>query len=156
MSKATFVYVAYIATTPQKVFDALIDSEATRQYWWNHRNASDWKTGSEWQHQDYDDATKVDIVGKVVESTPPQRLVVTWANPGDAGDPEKHSRVTYQIEPYMDIVRLTVTHEDLEPGSEMLDGISRGWPAVLSSLKTFLETGQPLSISTKRTERPPQ
>lgn len=154
-SKPRFVYVTYIASTPDKVWDALTNGEATKDYWWRHRNESDWKVGSEWRHEDYDNPRTVDIVGTVIESRRPTRLVVTWADPAEAADRSKHSRVTYTIERLEDVVRLTVTHEDLEPGSAMLDGITKGWPAVLSSLKSYLETGRPLSIATKRTQGPP-
>jgi len=71
MDKPKFVYVSYIQSTPEKVWNALIDPEVTRKYWGNHHNASDWKVGSRWEHRDYDDATLVDIVGKVVETAPP-------------------------------------------------------------------------------------
>jgi uncharacterized protein YndB with AHSA1/START domain len=70
--------------------------------------------------------------------------VLTWASPKDAKDPDKVSRVTFDIETCGDGVRLTVTHAQLEPDSPMLSGISRGWPLVLSGLKTLLETGEPL------------
>ena len=70
--------------------------------------------------------------------------MLTWAAPADAANPAKHSRVTFEVEPVADMVRLTVTHAELEPDSEMLRGISHGWPRVLSSLKTLLETGRPL------------
>ena len=111
-------------------------------------NVSDWKPGSRWEHQRVDDARTVDIVGKVVESTPPRRLVLTWARPKEAEDDSKHSRVTFDIEPHGDgLVRLTVTHEDLERDPKMLAGISGGWPKVLSNLKTLLETGRALPRS---------
>jgi uncharacterized protein YndB with AHSA1/START domain len=155
MTKPTFVYVTYISTTPEKVWNALTDGEMTKQYWVRHRNASDWKVGSTWQHQDYDDPAIVDIVGTVVESTPPRRLVITWAFPADAADKTKHSRVTFEIEPSMDAVRLTVTHDELDEDSPMLNGVSRGWPLVLSSLKTLLETGHALPATTRRMTAPP-
>lgn len=154
MDKPKFVYVMYINTKPEELFNALIDGEMTRQYWWRHRNASDWKPGSKWRHEDYDDPKTVDIVGKVVESKPPKRLVLTWAFPADEQNDAKHSRVTFEIEPYMEAVRLIVTHEDMEPDSPMLNGITEGWPKVLSSLKTMLETGKPLAMSTGRKSRP--
>ena len=79
---------------------------------------------------------------KIVESAPPRRLVVTWVPPADEGNREKTSRVTYDIEPVKDgVVRLTVTHDELEPDSEMFHSVSFGWPAVVSALKTWLETG---------------
>ena len=150
LNKPEFVYVTYISATPEKVWNALLDPELTKQYWARRRNASDWKVGSPWQHRDYDNAGLVDIVGKVVESVPPRRLVLTWAFPADAANPAKHSRVTFEIEPFMGAVRLTVTHDELEPDSPMLRGITQGWPAVLSSLKTLLETGKPLPFTTTR------
>lgn len=155
MDKPKFVYVTYISTTPEKLWNALMDGEMTKQYWGRHRNVSDWKVGSTWKHEDYDDAGIVDIVGKVVESVPPRRLVLTWAFPADAAKEAKHSRVTFEIEPFLDAVRLTVTHDEIEPDSEMFRGITQGWPAVLSSLKTLLETGQPMPMTTRRWGGPP-
>jgi uncharacterized protein YndB with AHSA1/START domain len=143
MSKPSFVYVTYIRATPEKVFDAITTPEIAAQYWGCHRNVSDWKVGSTWEHQRTDKPGVIDIAGKVVESDRPRRLVMTWANPANAADPEKVSRVTIDVEPFKDdTVKLTVTHSELEPDSDMLRGISRGWPAVLSALKSFLETGK--------------
>ncbi|MFC5475680.1 SRPBCC family protein [Paraherbaspirillum soli] len=155
MTKPSFVYVTYIATTPEKVWQALVDTDVTRKYWSGlttdcpvHVNVSDWRPGSRWEHRRLDDAQTVDIVGKIVESVPPRRLVLTWARPSDAEDDAKHSRVTFDIEPHGDrLVRLTVTHEDLERDPQMLAGISGGWPKVLSNLKTLLETGHALPQS---------
>jgi len=155
MEKPSFVYVIYIATTPEKLWNALIEGEMTRQYWGVARNVSDWKVGSTWQHVDYDDPAKVKVVGKVVESNPPRRLVVTWAFPADAADEAKHTRVAFEIEPFMETVRLTVTHSELEPGSEMLRSITQGWPGVLSGLKTLLETGKPM-MPPRRWSGPPR
>ena len=113
-----------------------------------HVNVSDWKPGSRWEHQRIDDARTVDMTGKVVESTPPRRLVLTWARPKEAEDDSKHSRVSFDIEPQGDgLIRLTVTHEDLERDPQMLTGISGGWPKILSNLKTLLETGRALTRS---------
>lgn len=154
--KPAFVYVTYIASTPEQVFNAITDPEMTKRYWGNRRNASDWKAGSTWKHQDYDDASLVDIVGTVVERTPPKRLVITWAFPADEGNAEKTSRVTFDVEPYNEMVRLTVTHDELEPDSPMLHGVSKGWPLVLASMKTLLETNRSLPGATVRTTKPPR
>jgi len=143
MSKSKFVYVMYIRTTPEKVFRAITEPEVTRQYW-SQENISDWKPGSLWKHVAADGSGTVRLVGEVVEHKPPRRLVITWAFPADAGNKAKHTRVTFDIEPMEDMVRLTVTHDELEPGSDMERGIMDGWPRVLSSLKSFLETGTPL------------
>ena len=97
-----------------------------------------------------DESRKVDIAGKVVESDPPRRLVITWESGDEAARDPQPSRVTFLIEPFKDAMRLTVTHEDLEPGSGMLRGITAGWPLVLSSLKTILETGQSMPMMRRR------
>jgi uncharacterized protein YndB with AHSA1/START domain len=86
----------------------------------------------------------VRVVGKVVESVPPKRLVLTWAEPGNESDV---SRVTFEIEAVEDEVRLDVIHGDFQPGSEMVRKVSGGWPRVLSSLKSFLETGKSLKAA---------
>ena len=143
MDKPSFVYVTYISTSPETLWNALIDAEVTKKYW-QHVNLSDWKPGSRWEHRSADAGRKLRLVGKVIESAPPRRLVITWAFPSDEAREEKHTRVTFEIEPIRDVVRLTVTHDRLEPGSEMLNGITEGWPKVLSSLKTLLEVGRPL------------
>jgi uncharacterized protein YndB with AHSA1/START domain len=137
------MYVTYIRTTPDKVFQALTQPDVTRQYWGNE-NVSDWKPGSPWKHQAADGSGTVRMVGEVIECTPPRRLVISWAFPADAGNKAKHTRVTFEIEPIEDMVRLTVTHDELETGSDMEQGIMAGWPRVLSSLKSFLETGTAL------------
>jgi uncharacterized protein YndB with AHSA1/START domain len=143
MEKPRFVYVVYIATTAEKLWNALIDAEMTAKYW-QHENVSDWKPGSHWEHRESNNERTLKLVGKVIESSPPRRLVLTWADPSDKGREEKHSRVTFELEPVRGVVRLTVTHDRLEPGSDMLEGISAGWPKVLSSLKSLLESGRPL------------
>ena len=143
MDKPRFVYVMYISTSPEKLWNALIDAGMTTQYW-QHENVSDWKPGSRWEHRRSDENRTLDLVGKVMESSPPQRLVITWAFPADEEHEEKHSRVTFEIEPIRGVTRLTVTHDGLEPGSEMHRGITEGWPKVLSSLKSLLEVGKPL------------
>jgi len=138
-----YVYVTYIKTTPKKVWDAITVPEFTRQYW-RHANISDWKNGSVWEHKTTDG--KVLVHGQVVQSVPPVNnkvghLSMTWAAPGN----EKQASVaSFDIEMVGDMVRLTVTHSELIAGSEMAQNIARGWPRVLSSLKSMLETGVPL------------
>ena len=139
--KPSFVYVTYIESTPEEVWRALTDPDLSARYW-GHRNVSDWEAGSRWEHQRIDGTDTADIVGTVVESAPPTRLVTTWADPENP-QPETTSRVTFDIEPHGEIVRLTVTHEDLTDQAER-DEAAAGWAAVLSNLKSFLETGHPL------------
>lgn len=144
----SFVYVTYILSTPQKVFEAITRPDVARRYW-GHENVSDWQPGSKWEHVRANDERTVELVGKVIEISPPSRLVMSWANASKADDPSSYSRVTFDIVEYDDMVRLTVTHDDLVAGSGMANGVSKGWPAVLSSLKSLLETGRGLDVFAK-------
>ena len=146
--KTSFVYVTYIRSTPDKVFEAITKPEVARRYW-GHENVSDWTPGSDWQHVRTNEQRTVDVVGKVVEVSPPRRLVITWASPSRVAEPQAYSRVSFDVEPYDDMVRLTVTHDELEAGSAMAKGIQHGWPIVLSSLKSLLETGQGIDVFAK-------
>ncbi|RYZ99528.1 MAG: polyketide cyclase [Moraxellaceae bacterium] len=146
MSKPDYMYITYIATTPQKLWQALIDTEITRKYWFDHINVSDWAPGSRWEHQRTDDAKTLDVVGTVIDADAPNRLVVTWARPTEFEDDAKHARLTFDIATHSEgVVRLTVTHEKLD--TQMLNAISGGWPKVLANLKTFLETGHTLQFA---------
>jgi uncharacterized protein YndB with AHSA1/START domain/DNA-binding transcriptional ArsR family regulator len=141
-SVPTYVYVTYIRATPEQVWQALTDADLTARYW-GHANVSDWRPGSTWEHRRVDGSGAVDVVGRVIEAEPPTRLVVTFDDAPDPGSPREPSVVTFLVEPYQDIVRLTVTHENLA-NLDMLNGISQGWPAVLANLKSLLETGEVL------------
>ncbi|WP_193335765.1 SRPBCC family protein [Devosia beringensis] len=144
----SFVYVTYIQSTPDKVFEAIIRPELARRYW-GHENVSEWQPGSRWEHIRANDDRTVELVGKVIEINPPKRLVMTWTNASQEADPDSYSRVTFEVEEYEDMVRLTVSHDDLLAGGGMAKGVSRGWPLVLSSLKSFLETGRALDVFAK-------
>jgi uncharacterized protein YndB with AHSA1/START domain len=144
----SFVYVTYILSTPEKVFEAITKPDIAKRYW-GHENVSDWRQGSKWEHVKANDDRTVELVGKVIEISPPSRLVISWANQSQSEDPEAYSRVTFGIEEFNDMVKLTVTHDDLVVGSGMANGITRGWPIVLSSMKSFLETGRGLDIFAK-------
>jgi len=136
-----YVYVTYIGSSAEGVWEALTDAQLTAAYW-GHSNVSDWKAGSEWRHVRTDGSGMADVVGTVLESDPPRRLVMTFDGPGDA-PPGGPTRVTFEIEPYQDIVRLTVVHENL-PDAQAYQAISAGWPAVCANLKSLLETGHVL------------
>jgi uncharacterized protein YndB with AHSA1/START domain len=147
-TKPDFVYVLFIKTTPEELWQALRDPEMTKQFWGHHRNVSDWQVGSAWEHQDYADSTIIDVVGKVLESEAPKKLVLSWATPAYDQEDKQQSEVTFEITPFFDSVQLTVTHRKLpEAGYQM---ITLGWAGVLSSLKSLLETGKPLASTTKR------
>ncbi len=142
MSKPEFVYVTYIKTTPEKLWHALTDKEFTEKYWFCCSLTSDWKVGSR-MHMDKGGKVMNECV--ILESDPPRKLSYSWHTVFDEDmKKEKPSRVTYTIEPAYDGVKLTVTHEGFAEASKTLPSISTGWPLVLSSLKSILETGQPL------------
>jgi len=136
-----YVYVTYIRAAAEQVWAALTDADLTARYW-GHANMSDWRPGSSWEHRRVDGSGVADVTGEVLEVEPPRRLVITFED-SDEDRPNGSSIVTFLIEPHRDIVRLTVTHENL-PNADMLRGISDGWPAVLANLKSLLETGETL------------
>jgi uncharacterized protein YndB with AHSA1/START domain len=136
MSKPDFVYTTYIKTTPEKLWDAITNPEFTRQYW-GFENRSDWQVGSKWEHVNPKDQD-VYVEGEVLESNPPKRLVFSWVDPDDRQDV---SGVIFEISTYGEMVCLEVTHGNFTPDSEMAGKVVKGWPRVLSSLKTYLETG---------------
>jgi len=141
--KPSYVYVTYIESTPERVWEALTDPDLTEQYWTRRNEADSWDVGSRWTHV-RPDGSGDDGGGTVLESDPPRRLVFDW---GTLDEEDPHlSRVSFDIEPHGDIVRLTVTHEDLFD-EVAFRNISHGWPAVLSNLKSLLETGRVLADS---------
>jgi uncharacterized protein YndB with AHSA1/START domain/DNA-binding transcriptional ArsR family regulator len=139
--RTEFVYVTYIHSTPDKVWEALVDEELTGEYW-GHSNVSDWQAGSRWEHRRTDGSGIADVAGTVIEALPPKRLVMTFGAPGEVS-PEGQAKVTFEVEPYHEIVRLTVTHTGLATEADRR-AASTGWPAVMANLKSLLETGRVL------------
>src|SRR5262245_58121383 len=139
--KPSFVYVTYIAATPEELWRALTDGVLTRQYWYGRRVDSDWKVGSTvtfWY--DAENGEAVSDRGIVLESNPPRRVSYTWhVEFADELRDEHPSRVLFEIEPSGTEAKLTLTHDEFEPGSKILEGVRSGWPAILASLKTMLE-----------------
>ena len=133
----TYVYVTYIASTPERVWDALTDADLTAQYW-GHANVSDSQEGSTWAHRRTDGSDVADVLGTVLEVDRPRRLVLTFGPPDG-----ESTRVTFDLHQHGAIVKLTVTHEDI-PTEKDYAGAAHGWPAVLANLKSLLETGSPL------------
>jgi uncharacterized protein YndB with AHSA1/START domain len=145
------VYNIFIRTTPQKVWDALTHSEFTTKFFFGRTVESDWKKGSPWKLLFPDG--RIDVEGEVLESDPPKLLKVTWRvdwldepKPGPA-------LITYEIQEHGEIVQLTMTqHTDSTIPRKYVKAGQMGWGAILSSLKSLLETGQALDIQMKPPE----
>ena len=146
MQKSTFVYVTYIRTTPEKLWEALTRPEFTRLFFFGCAMETEWKVGAAWKLVDPEGEVKDG--GEIVEIDPPRRLVLKWRN---AFKPELKaegdSRMTYELEPEDGLVKFTVLHEMDKPESKLIRAVSNGWPMILSSLKTLLETGAALDGS---------
>jgi len=142
MRKPDFIYVTYIETTPEKLWEALTSSEFSRRYWFNTDVKSDWKVGSPFALIMNGAPTDV---GEILEADPPRRLSYTFQHVKDAGK-QPPSTVVFTIEPHGKLVKLTLAHGDFAEGNAHLDSISKGWPAILSSLKSLLESGTALAI----------
>ena len=146
MSKPEFVYTTYIETTPDKLWAALTSSEFSRQYWFGTELRTDWAIGSPFAL--VMNGTPTDV-GEILEFDPPRRLSYTFRHVlQDELRNEKPTKVVFKLEPHGKLVKLTLTHEGFAEASKLLDGISKGWPAILSSLKSLLETGTALAIPT--------
>ncbi len=161
----SFTYTTYIHATPERVWQGLTDPAVTKRYWRHQRAGkktfrSDWKKGSTYDlvHEEVGLVVS-DPEQVILESGPCRRLAYTWHTftpewatevgmdevTADAWRAEPRSKVAFDIEDTRHgVVKLTVVHDGFEPGSNVLQGISEGWPAVLASLKTLLETGTAL------------
>jgi uncharacterized protein YndB with AHSA1/START domain len=143
MSKPEFVHTTYIETTPEKLWQALTEGDFTERYWFGHRVASDWEIGSPYRFTKQGAGS---LEGKVLAFDPPRRLSYTWDPCSPDAKRERTSRVTFDLEPRGKVVKLTVTHDNLDEGGKTFRDISGGWPMVLASLKSLLETGHGLEI----------
>ena len=148
-----FVYTTFIRTTPERLFAALTEPAFTRRYW-DLDFETDWTPGSTmiWRQRG---TTTVDVEQVVLEVDPPSRLSYSWhtfteewavavgVDPDERARlaAEPRSKVTFELEPDGPLVKLTVIHDGFAPGSEVLDKVRGGWPKVVGSLKTLLETG---------------
>jgi DNA-binding transcriptional ArsR family regulator/uncharacterized protein YndB with AHSA1/START domain len=164
MERPQFVYTTYIKTTPEQLWQALTDPAFTCR-WWQTSFETDWQPGSPmvWNNNG---VVIADPGQMVLESEPYRRLAYTWhtftpelkVHVGIDDDlfvklaRERRSQVTFDIEPAGEMVKLMVEHSNFEPGSAAVALVRNGWPVFLSSLKTLLETGEPLP-SARRTAR---
>jgi uncharacterized protein YndB with AHSA1/START domain len=164
-TSTAFTYSTYIRATPERVWHGLTDPALTMRYW-RHAVAggkslpSDWKRGSTWDLVHPEVGIVVhDPEQVILESDPFRRLAYTWhtftpdwaaavgldEKAASAWRAEPRSKVAFDLEDAgRGVVKLTVVHDGFMPGSDVLENIAEGWPAVLSSLKTLLETGSAL------------
>jgi uncharacterized protein YndB with AHSA1/START domain/DNA-binding transcriptional ArsR family regulator len=153
VDQSEFVYTTYIRTTPQQLWRALTEPAFTRRYWGAGMTfESDWTIGSLVTVTAADGTVYSDPDQVVLEADPYRRLSYTWhqvsarstAAPDATAHIEPRSKVAFEIEDLGQMVKLTVVHDGFEAGSGVLEGVSSGWPKVLSALKTLLETGDTL------------
>jgi uncharacterized protein YndB with AHSA1/START domain len=165
MDKPEFVYVTYIRTTPERLWQGLTDPAFT-QRWWMTTFLSDWSVGStvSWETGG---VTIADRAQLVLEYEPYRRLAYTWHTftpelaelHGFSEElmarlaSEPRSKASFELQPVGDMVKLTVVHDGFEPGSAVVEMISQGWPQLLSSLKSMLETGEPLFTASREAQQ---
>jgi uncharacterized protein YndB with AHSA1/START domain len=143
MAESQFVYVTFIRTTVEKLWRALIEPEFTRQFWFDTIQESEWKPGASWRILK-PDGNPSDS-GEVIEIEPPRKLVLKWRNEMfPEMTAEGYSRLTYELEQKGEIVKLTLTHTMEKAESKYIKAVAGGWPIILASLKTLLETGESL------------
>lgn len=159
MSDTEFVYTTYIKTTPERLWQALTEPAFTKRYW-GATFETDWKAGSAMAWNENGERT-VDPGQIVLEADPYRRLAYTWhtfspawAKANKVAEDvlakllaEPRSKATFDLEPVGDTVKLTVTHDGIEPGTTVVQMVSQGWPHILSELKTLLETGETMAKS---------
>ncbi len=141
-----YVYDTFIRAPAERIWQALTMPEFTRRYFHGTAIDSDFEVGSPVAYRNADDS--VAVTGEVLESSPPNRLVITWRplyNPQFAAEPP--SRVTFEIEALEGVCRLQITHDRFAIGSGVYEQVRGGWSAIICSLKSLLETGEPLAIA---------
>jgi uncharacterized protein YndB with AHSA1/START domain len=143
MPESRFVYVTYIRTTPERLWQALTDPVFTRRYWCSTWQDCAWKVGASWKIMIPDG--RVADSGEVLEIEPQRKLVLKWRNEFKSElHSEGYSKLTYELAQMPDSVKLTVIHEMDRPESKLIQAVSSGWPHILASLKSLLETGESL------------
>jgi uncharacterized protein YndB with AHSA1/START domain/DNA-binding transcriptional ArsR family regulator len=147
MTEFKHVYEVYIAASQERVWQALTDSELTKQYYYGNSVESDWKPGSPMVYRNPDGTEAIQC--QVVEADPPRKLVHTFFFPGTEESP---SRCTWTIEPRGASSLLTLVHDEFDGETSTYKSVAHGWVPVLSGLKTLLETGKPIEISYPTTE----
>ncbi|MBM7692785.1 uncharacterized protein YndB with AHSA1/START domain [Peribacillus deserti] len=151
MSTQSFVYVTYIAATPEHVWQGITDGEFTKKYFFGRKVESHWQEGSAVRYLLEDGA--LDVSGKVLKIDPERLLSFTWEGEGDETPREFPTVVTFELKPMEGSVKLTLRHDHLQPGDfvqadDTFAGLNNGWPAIISNLKSLLETGKTLPAVT--------
>jgi uncharacterized protein YndB with AHSA1/START domain len=140
-----FVYVTYIHATADKVWQALTDGDFTSRYWGGLHITSDWNAGSVVQHLTADG--RAALVGEVLEADFPTRLSYTFhMQISEETRADAPSRLTFELQPLEVVTKLTLTHDHAAAG-ETFSNTSNGWPALMSSMKSLLETGAALPFT---------
>ena len=140
MSDPDYIHVVYIRAPIEKVWSAITDNQSERAWWWESHHESDFRPGSKLIYRRHG---KIDVEGEILEVDPPNRLTHTFrvGGPGPQHD-EGYTKVEYTLETTDGVTKLTVTHSGFVANSKLRQGVSGGWPAILSSLKSMLETGE--------------
>lgn len=143
MAESKFIYVTYIRTTPKKLWQALIDPAFTRRYWFGTAQESKWKQGASWTMK-FPDGRVADT-GKVLKVDPKKKLVLKWRNEFKPElKAEGYTKMTCTLEKQGTLVKLTIVHAMPKRASKFIAAAATGWPMILSSLKSLLETGEGL------------
>ena len=146
MKKPAHVFETFIRTTPEALWDALTNPAMTRKYFHATSIESDFTPGAAYLYRGQ--ASAVAVHGTVLECDAPRRLVLRWCIRYDANmAKEQPSRVTFEVEPAGETCKLTVIHDESEDGANSYDHVGSGWPAIISSLKSLLETGAALALA---------
>ena len=144
MKKKTFVYATYVRASAERVWQALTSPEFTAQYFHATRVDSTWRVGDPVRYL-MADTNELAVDGEVLVSEAPTRLVISWhVLYNAAASKEPPSRVSFEIEELSGQTRLTVTHDQFPDDTVVFDGIQQGWPWIIASLKSLLETGEAL------------
>lgn len=145
-ANSTFVYVTYIRTTPEALWSALTDPETMKRYWFGMHQDTQWTAGAPWRlvHGD----GRVTDTGEILEVDAPRRLSIRWRSQFKPEYVvEGDTRCTMELEGAEGAVKLTITHSIDRADSQIIKGVSGGWPRILSNLKSLLETGEPVHSS---------
>ncbi len=144
MSAPQHVFVVYIRTTQDKLWEAITSPDFTVKYFHETRIDSDYAPGSPVYYRNADGSVAVD--GEILEADVGRRLSISWhVNYDEEQSREKPSRVIFEIEAAgPELCKLTVVHDDFEGETKTYKGVGEGWPWILYSLKSLLETGTPL------------